>query len=107
MVNQFFHCITYWIVLYLCLYEPGKSLTSGSTGVLGIAVSPAFFSSWNSSYSLCAVEYKKAYINCVLKGQQNSKCYIYLSAGMVETDPEGALAGFDQVVKMEPEKAEW
>jgi len=26
---------------------------------------------------------------------------------MVETDPEGALAGFDQVVKMEPEKAEW
>lgn len=29
------------------------------------------------------------------------------SAGMVETDPEGALAGFDQVVKMESEKAEW
>uniref|UniRef100_A0A0E0FK46 COP9 signalosome complex subunit 2 n=1 Tax=Oryza nivara TaxID=4536 RepID=A0A0E0FK46_ORYNI len=27
--------------------------------------------------------------------------------GMVETDPEGALAGFDQVVRMEPEKAEW
>ncbi|RLN23096.1 COP9 signalosome complex subunit 2 [Panicum miliaceum] len=31
----------------------------------------------------------------------------YNSKGMVETDPEGALAGFDQVVKMEPEKAEW
>uniref|UniRef100_A0A0E0C0T0 COP9 signalosome complex subunit 2 n=1 Tax=Oryza meridionalis TaxID=40149 RepID=A0A0E0C0T0_9ORYZ len=31
----------------------------------------------------------------------------YNSKGMVETDPEGALAGFDQVVRMEPEKAEW
>ena len=31
----------------------------------------------------------------------------YPSAGMVETDPEGALAGFDAVVRMEPEKAEW
>jgi COP9 signalosome complex subunit 2 len=31
----------------------------------------------------------------------------YLITGMVETDPEGALAGFDQVVRMEPEKAEW
>jgi COP9 signalosome complex subunit 2 len=38
---------------------------------------------------------------------QNGKCYYYLSAGLVETDPEGALAGFDQVVTMEPEKAEW
>lgn len=27
--------------------------------------------------------------------------------GMVETDPEGALAGFAEVVSMEPEKAEW
>ncbi|AQK89246.1 COP9 signalosome complex subunit 2 [Zea mays] len=31
----------------------------------------------------------------------------YNSKGLVETDPEGALAGFDQVVSMEPEKAEW
>jgi COP9 signalosome complex subunit 2 len=29
------------------------------------------------------------------------------SAGMVETDPEGALTGFGSVVGMEPEKAEW
>ena len=28
-------------------------------------------------------------------------------AGLVETDPEGALAGFAEVVEMEPEKAEW
>lgn len=27
--------------------------------------------------------------------------------GLVETDPEGALAGFAEVVRMEPEKAEW
>ncbi|KAG6762085.1 hypothetical protein POTOM_032570 [Populus tomentosa] len=27
--------------------------------------------------------------------------------GLVETDPEGALAGFAEVVSMEPEKAEW
>jgi len=27
--------------------------------------------------------------------------------GLVETDPEGALAGFGEVVSMEPEKAEW
>lgn len=46
-------------------------------------------------------------INCEVKGIQNGKCYYYLSAGLVETDPEGALAGFDQVVSMEPEKAEW
>jgi len=26
---------------------------------------------------------------------------------MVESDPEGALAGFAQVVQMEQEKAEW
>jgi hypothetical protein len=32
---------------------------------------------------------------------------MYLCTGMVETDPEGALAGFDAVVRMEPEKAEW
>ncbi|KAL6850447.1 hypothetical protein ACP4OV_021074 [Aristida adscensionis] len=31
----------------------------------------------------------------------------YNSKGLVETDPEGALAGFDAVVRMEPEKAEW
>ena len=31
----------------------------------------------------------------------------YSSAGMVETDPEGALTGFDAVVRMEPDKAEW
>lgn len=28
-------------------------------------------------------------------------------SGLVETDPEGALAGFAEVVSMEPEKAEW
>ena len=27
--------------------------------------------------------------------------------GLVEMDPEGALAGFAEVVRMEPEKAEW
>lgn len=27
--------------------------------------------------------------------------------GLVETDPEGALAGFAEVVRMEAEKAEW
>ncbi|KAJ8570543.1 hypothetical protein K7X08_037515 [Anisodus acutangulus] len=31
---------------------------------------------------------------------------IYCS-GLVETDPEGALEGFVEVVRMEPEKAEW
>ncbi|XP_073311374.1 COP9 signalosome complex subunit 2-like [Primulina huaijiensis] len=31
----------------------------------------------------------------------------YNSKGLVETDPEAALEGFTQVVKMEPEKAEW
>ncbi|KAH0721825.1 hypothetical protein KY290_006106 [Solanum tuberosum] len=31
----------------------------------------------------------------------------YNSKGMVETDPEGALEGFAEVVQMEPEKAEW
>ncbi|KAJ4970802.1 hypothetical protein NE237_003901 [Protea cynaroides] len=31
----------------------------------------------------------------------------YNSKGLVETDPEGALAGFAEVVHMEPEKAEW
>ncbi|KAL2564599.1 hypothetical protein AAZV13_19G056000 [Glycine max] len=31
----------------------------------------------------------------------------YNSKGMVESDPEGALAGFAQVVQMEQEKAEW
>jgi COP9 signalosome complex subunit 2 len=31
----------------------------------------------------------------------------YNSKGLVETDPEGALAGFAEVVQMEPEKAEW
>jgi hypothetical protein len=31
----------------------------------------------------------------------------YFSAGLVETDPEGALAGFAEVVHMEAEKAEW
>ncbi|XWS52670.1 hypothetical protein CRYUN_Cryun11dG0090800 [Craigia yunnanensis] len=31
----------------------------------------------------------------------------YNSKGLVETDPEGALAGFAEVVSMEPEKAEW
>ncbi|KAL3610990.1 hypothetical protein D5086_002010, partial [Populus alba] len=30
----------------------------------------------------------------------------YNSKGLVETDPEGALAGFAEVVSMEPEKAE-
>lgn len=28
-------------------------------------------------------------------------------SGLVETDPEGALSGFEEVVRMEPEKAEW
>jgi COP9 signalosome complex subunit 2 len=32
---------------------------------------------------------------------------VYSSAGMVETDPEGALTGFADVVSMEPQKAEW
>lgn len=27
--------------------------------------------------------------------------------GMVETEPEEALSGFAEVVKMEPDKAEW
>ncbi|KAM3339737.1 COP9 signalosome complex subunit 2 [Capsicum galapagoense] len=31
----------------------------------------------------------------------------YNSKGLVETDPEGALEGFTEVVRMEPEKAEW
>ncbi|KAF9620870.1 hypothetical protein IFM89_015111 [Coptis chinensis] len=31
----------------------------------------------------------------------------YNSKGLVETDPEGALAGFSEVVRMEPEKGEW
>lgn len=31
----------------------------------------------------------------------------FLPIGLVETDPEGALAGFAEVVQMEPEKAEW
>ncbi|KAK2641044.1 hypothetical protein Ddye_022807 [Dipteronia dyeriana] len=31
----------------------------------------------------------------------------YNSKGLVETDPEAALAGFAEVVGMEPEKAEW
>ncbi|CAM0151702.1 unnamed protein product [Urochloa decumbens] len=39
--------------------------------------------------------------------EQEVENQYYNSKGMVETDPEGALAGFDQVVKMEPEKAEW
>lgn len=30
-----------------------------------------------------------------------------LFVGLVETDPEGALAGFAEAVRMEPEKAEW
>lgn len=32
---------------------------------------------------------------------------LYFSVGLVETDPEGALAGFAEVVGMEAEKAEW
>lgn len=32
---------------------------------------------------------------------------ILLCTGLVETDPEGALSGFAEVVRMEPEKAEW
>ncbi|KAE9463295.1 hypothetical protein C3L33_04798, partial [Rhododendron williamsianum] len=31
----------------------------------------------------------------------------YNSKGLVEADPEGALEGFSEVVRMEPEKAEW
>ncbi|KAE8691023.1 COP9 signalosome complex subunit 2 [Hibiscus syriacus] len=31
----------------------------------------------------------------------------YNSKGLLETDPEGALVGFSEVVSMEPEKAEW
>ena len=30
-----------------------------------------------------------------------------LYIGLVESDPEGALAGFAEVVRMEQEKAEW
>lgn len=33
--------------------------------------------------------------------------FIFAKIGLVETDPEGALAGFAEVVSMEPEKAEW
>lgn len=32
-------------------------------------------------------------------------CCLYV--GLVETDPEAALEGFAEVVRMEPEKAEW
>lgn len=31
----------------------------------------------------------------------------FLYTGLVETDPEGALAGFAEVVQMEQEKADW
>ncbi|KMZ59086.1 COP9 signalosome complex subunit 2 [Zostera marina] len=31
----------------------------------------------------------------------------YNSKGLLETDPEGALSGFSEVIQMEPEKAEW
>lgn len=37
----------------------------------------------------------------------SSVLYYKNSAGLVETDPEAALAGFAEVVEMEPEKAEW
>lgn len=30
-----------------------------------------------------------------------------LFSGLVETDPEGALSGFSEVVRMEPDKADW
>jgi COP9 signalosome complex subunit 2 len=30
-----------------------------------------------------------------------------MNKGLVESDPEAALAGFAEVVGMEPEKAEW
>lgn len=32
---------------------------------------------------------------------------LFLLTGLVETDPEGVLTGFAEVVQMEPEKAEW
>lgn len=32
---------------------------------------------------------------------------LFLRIGLVEADPEGALEGFAEVVRMEPEKAEW
>lgn len=32
---------------------------------------------------------------------------LFFGIGLVESDPEGALAGFAEVVRMEPEKAEW
>lgn len=32
---------------------------------------------------------------------------LFLWIGLVEADPEGALEGFAEVVRMEPEKAEW
>ena len=35
------------------------------------------------------------------------RMFFGLYAGLVETDPEGALAGFAEVVRMEQEKAEW
>jgi hypothetical protein len=36
--------------------------------------------------------------------QCSSAC---LHTGLVETDPEGALSGFAEVVRMEQDKAEW
>ncbi|WOH06308.1 hypothetical protein DCAR_0625733 [Daucus carota subsp. sativus] len=33
--------------------------------------------------------------------------FLFGKKGLIETDPEGALAGFAEVVEMEPEKAEW
>ena len=39
----------------------------------------------------------------------NSDGYVFWrnKIGLVESDPEAALAGFAEVVRMEPEKAEW
>lgn len=36
-----------------------------------------------------------------------STLIIFLFVGLVETDPEDALAGFAEVVRMEQEKADW
>jgi len=33
--------------------------------------------------------------------------FCLLHTGLVETDPEGALSGFAEVVRMEQDKAEW
>ena len=52
------------------------------------------------NYSYCRLlTYNSSLISASIK--------LFMSAGLVETDPEGALAGFSEVVRMESDKAEW